>query len=599
MKQFFYNLYFTFAYRLKLKNKLLLSYFILIILPLVAFIVVSYTHVSKSLISQSQYAADLSLKQTSVYIDRIMSDITDSTEILAFNSSLSDILKEDASAGFSPKTYQNYLNASKIANSVFNSGDLYSMELFIDDTIFYVRESKGIRGVSFSSLNELYAKKVGGKLSTFNGKIMWMPPRTIEDNFNKYTVVTGARYLKDSDSFTNLGIITVNILQDDLNLVVRGAGTVKNSFALIFDKNGDVISVSDAELLQKYPVTLKSIPENSSDHWTHSVLQNSDVLLGSYPIKSADWTLVSVLPYSEILKTSTDTRNQMLVIMTIIGTFSYFIAYFISRTITKKINSLIARMKEVQSGNFSAITSVRGDDEMSDLAKNYNYMLDKINDYADNQYQLGQEVKSAELKALQAQINPHFLYNTLDLIHWISLENGVKEISEIVMLLSRFYKLSLNKGMDIIPIKNEILHIETYVKLQNYRFNNSINLVTSIDSEINDYGILKLLLQPIVENSILHGILEKTSKSGTIIVTGKLSNGILCFSIDDDGVGMTPEQISRLTDISAMNNSSGYGIKNVISRIKLYYGDDYGLTYESEFGKGTHAILKIPHLKME
>ncbi|MDF2922557.1 MAG: yesM1 [Paenibacillaceae bacterium] len=603
MRLLLYKLYSAYAYRLKLRPRLLLSYFVLILLPLVLFIILSSNHVSKSLIKQSQYSANISLRQTSLYIDRILSDISDLTEALAFNSSLGNILTNPLNAALTPDSYADYLAANQIVESMFKSRDLYSMEIFIEPDVFYAApESQGIRGVLFSSRTIPFAQEVQNKLDLFHGTIMWMPARPLTNTLTKKTntVITGARYMKENDNFSNIGIITVNMLQSDLNNIVGRANSFKNSLSFLMDSSGNVISASDEQLLEKYPVESQAIADEHNGSWSKMTVNGENILLGSYALANADWRLVSVLPYSEVLETSTDARNRMLLIMLLIATLAYFAAYFVARTMTGKISALISRMKEVQSGNFSTITSVKGNDEMSELAKNYNYMLEKINEYAKKQYELGLEVKNADLKALQAQINPHFLYNTLDLVNLIALENGVAEIPDIVKLLSTFYKLSLNKGLDIVSVRHEIAHIETYVKLQNYRFSNTIRLHLDIEPAILDCGMLKLLLQPIVENSILHGIFEKPSKSGMITITGRLQQGVLLLTIADDGVGMTKEQLTQLTDTEAVApGEGGYGIRNVINRIKLCYGNEFGLHYESEAGEGTVAILQIPPIDIQ
>lgn len=220
-----------------------------------------------------------------------------------------------------------------------------------------------------------------------------------------------------------------------------------------------------------------------------------------------------------------------------------------------------------------------------------------------SQYQLGIALKTSELNVLQAQINPHFLYNTLDLLNCIAWEHNIKEMSEIVSLLTRFYKLSLNKGIEMVSVKDALEQIEVYVKLQNFRFESSIQLVININPHLCQHKILKLLLQPIVENSIIHGILEKDDQSGTITVDVKNQEGILYFTITDDGVGMTQEKVYLLnhvldSDGVDANTSSGYGVKNVVERIRLYYGGEYGITFESRPGAGTTVLLCIPFSDM-
>jgi len=283
----------------------------------------------------------------------------------------------------------------------------------------------------------------------------------------------------------------------------------------------------------------------------------------------------------------------MLLLMAIIGSLAYLLAYLFSNSITRRVNRLTLRMKNIRHGNIPSVMEEIGTDEISVLIQSYNFMIDEMKRFSELQYKLGQDVKNAELKALQAQINPHFLYNTLELINWIALKNSVPEIADIARNLARFYKLSLSKGNDKISIKDEISHVETYVNLQNFRFKNSITLELSIDECIKQYNIPKLILQPIVENSILHGILEKIDKSGTIHISGTLQGKYMLIIIEDNGVGMDQDSITRLLDANASKEIQGYGIANVNERIKLYYGNECGLTFQSIQGQGTSVTVKI------
>lgn len=253
-------------------------------------------------------------------------------------------------------------------------------------------------------------------------------------------------------------------------------------------------------------------------------------------------------------------------------------------------------MQKMPLDRSSILPDAVGKDEISILINSYNHLLQKINDYADSQYQTGIALKNSELKALQAQINPHFLYNTLDLLNWIAQDYGANEISEVVSLLSRYYKLSLNKGQETVSVKDALKHIEIYIKLQNFRFDDSIHLEINAQPETESFSIPNLLLQPIVENSILHGIQEKEEPKGTVRILVYLEQEHLKLRVSDDGIGMTAEQIAAITSESddSSERPGHFGIKNVIDRIQLSYGSDYGVHYESTPGQGTTVDITIP-----
>lgn len=198
--------------------------------------------------------------------------------------------------------------------------------------------------------------------------------------------------------------------------------------------------------------------------------------------------------------------------------------------------------------------------------------------------------------SLQAQINPHFLYNTMDMINWMALQGRTDEISHAVQSLSRFYKLTLSRKKGISTIARELEHVAIYVQLQNMRYHDSIELITDIPDELSEYQIPKLTLQPVVENSILHGILEKESKSGTIVITGWMENEDVVLLISDDGVGISPEILSTILSGKGKSQSGGTNIAiyNTHRRLQILYGNDYGLTYSSNPGEGTEVEIRFP-----
>lgn len=598
MKKLIKKFYTLFVYRTQLSAKLLLSYAVLIIIPLLFLTFLSYAHVSKMLIRQFQDSSDISLQQTSAYLDRVLREVIDATQQAAYHKTLANIYQKNASAGQLLMRYQDYQTASDVLGGIFSSEDIHSAEIFVSGK-FTFANSKGIEGLSFINLNSAQAQMLDESLKDFHGKILWFPPHIIKDAvFQKETVViTGARYMKVTPTNRNIGIITVNIPQHQLDAIISRASTLSGSVSLLFDNTGNSMSVSDEALLQSYGLTADRILEGIDSGLTTLTIQNNTILLNHTSVGDSGWILVSANPYDKILEPSIETRNRMLLTMLLVSILFLFTAWFISRLVTKPIRFLAKRMKEVQFHNYDPIPVPAGTDEVSDLVNSYNHMLDKINAYAASQYQQGIALKNSELKTLQAQINPHFLYNTLDLLHWLAVDYGADEISEIVSLLSRFYKLSLNRGLDIVSLRDALTHTEVYIRLQNFRFDQPVSLEIQVPEEIRNCGILNLILQPIVENAILHGIREKESQTGTVTIRAFVSENILHLEIADDGIGMDESQLEALLHPSDKNASTGYGIWNIMERIRLYYGAEYGLTYESRPGKGTTAFLRIPYIE--
>lgn len=564
---------------------------------------------SKTLVKQFRYSSNVSLLQTEAYLNRILEEVTNSTEQVVFNRTLTEIYESNTPYNTLFDQYEEFQTVYELFDDIFATDVLYSVEVYTNSR-YSLKESRGGTGVSFVSAESEFGRELDSALSEFRGELLWLPPRSINYNFSQKTVsvITGARYFKSKKTNKSIGILTVNIDRKFLNSIIGNSPVVSNGTTLILDNEGNLIANSDDVFLEDYgiktAVLSKVIAENSDSFDSNG----EKLMLSCTKTDIAEWTLASIVPYSEILKASYSTGSTMIITMLCISSLFYFVAYLLSRLLTKRIRFLAACMKEERFDGCRSVSFIKGTDEICDLNNSYIQLIDKIDDYANSHYQMGIKLKDSELKALQAQINPHFLYNTLDMLNWIAHDYGATEISEIVSLLSKYYKLSLSNGADIIPVRDSVEHLKIYIKLSNYRFDNSIRLNLNIAPEIYDCAILKLLLQPIVENSVLHGIRGKSEQAGTVTVNGRRADNILEFSITDDGIGMTPEQIAQLTSLSGASNeaasdsdgiySGGFGIKNVIERIKLYYGDEYGLEFNSIPGQGTTVTLRIPYSEL-
>ena len=242
-------------------------------------------------------------------------------------------------------------------------------------------------------------------------------------------------------------------------------------------------------------------------------------------------------------------------------------------------------------------------DEITELGMSFNIMIGKIKELLDAKINEQENLKKAELRALQAQINPHFLYNTLDTIIWMAESKKTDRVVEIVSALSNFFRISLSKGMDWITIGEEVDRINSYLTIQKMRYQDILDFKIDLDKSVAENTILKLLLQPLVENALYHGIKNKR-QGGTITIRVK-SKGEdeILLQVEDDGIGFNPEKLAQLRteledDVGDIKLESGFGIGNVNKRIRLYYGKPYGLSIQSEYNTGTRVTLVIP-AKME
>jgi two-component system, sensor histidine kinase YesM len=289
-----------------------------------------------------------------------------------------------------------------------------------------------------------------------------------------------------------------------------------------------------------------------------------------------------------------------LILLPCVLAFSFAAAWIISASIYIPIKKLHDVTTTITRNDLEALVTSHNVDEITELGMSFNIMIGKIREMLESKIKEQETLKKAELKALQAQINPHFLYNTLDTIVWMAQANKIDQIIDIVQALSNFFRISLSKGRDWITISQEIEHIRCYLTIQKLRYHDILDYKIEVDEAILSGTILKLTLQPLVENALYHGIKNKRS-GGTIIVRAKCAGpDQVMLEIIDDGVGFTPYRLGRilasLADDSAIipYSDSGFGLENVHKRIQLYYGKQYGLTVQSKYLEGTRVMVTIP-----
>jgi len=265
----------------------------------------------------------------------------------------------------------------------------------------------------------------------------------------------------------------------------------------------------------------------------------------------------------------------------------------ISSRITKPIKVLRQSMRSVESGNFEVSAAAESDDEIGGLGRDYNIMIAKIKDLVRQAIADEKAKRKSELRALQNQITPHFLYNTLDSIIWMAESNRQSDVVRMVSALAKLLRLSISKGEELIPIRDEVEHIKNYLTIQKMRYKDKLDFTLDVDEEILGLRTLKVILQPLVENSIYHGIKNKPD-SGTIRISGGRVDGKILLSIEDDGVGMSAESLAQIFTPDNGTRHRGVGVGNVNERIKLYFGPEFGLEYQSEPAKGTTVSVWLP-----
>ena len=580
-----------------IRKKLMVSYFIMIIIPLGIFSLIIYDKISDNQKQQILYSAFQSLNQAASFLDDRVSQTISVTDTLFYSKAIQDILSRD------PTEYSNNIVSqiedrtmlTSILSSFQQDKNIYRVCLYVRDGLIYSNENVNVFNIT-NIRNLLWYRK----LLSSKKRSMWNKPERFSDSDSSLVISIVRKLSNLNDLSEIMGILRIDILEDNIKKIISNASVSRQGIVYIKNSNGEIISCNDYDEIKSLSLdgTTLDIENKPTPEWESKNIKDKVFFVKKADIKNTDWVLVSMIPVADITAISTQFRDYMLILVLGIVLIAYFFAYLISNSSTKRIGQLVKSMEKLEQGNFEIKNNIiYGKDEIGRLMVKFNFLVKKIADMVQEQFNAGQKIKSAELKALQSQINPHFLYNTLDMINWAAAINQVPEIESTVQNLAKFYKLSLSKGKEIIPIADEIEHIKVYLEIQNQRLENRINLDLNINEKIYEYSTIKIILQPIVENAILHGIMEKESKTGEISISGKLDNNDIIICIRDNGIGISEEKLQTLLtkEISSQNN--GYGIKNIDERIKLYYGSQYGLTYRSAVGEGTSVEVRIPAVR--
>ena len=293
------------------------------------------------------------------------------------------------------------------------------------------------------------------------------------------------------------------------------------------------------------------------------------------------------------------TLNVVLVLLLALLALTILFSVLAQRSLSHAIHTPIARLEkfaaELAGGNLQARAPEKAVTELHELTESLNSMAGRLQDLIDENRREQENLKKSELRALQAQINPHFLYNTLDAIVWLAEAGQTREVIHITRALSDFFRISLSQGKDWIPLSEEIKHLTGYLTIQKIRYRDILDYQIEIPDELGSCQVLKLLLQPLVENAIYHGIKHRRGR-GLVKVTGRMEGTWLILQVQDNGAGMSPERLMQVRDglCGDGGESAGYGLFNVNKRIQLYYNQPQGVWIESQVGEGTTVTLKLP-----
>lgn len=418
-------------------------------------------------------------------------------------------------------------------------------------------------------------------------------------NYRYFWVVSLSR----SVELTNIGRIRRGVLLVDMNFsgieqLLSKANEKGYGYIYLMDRNGEIIYHPQQQAIYSNLVQENSKTAASYEDGNYTeTFEGKERVIIVKTVGYTGWKLVSVTPVQEFSVNLNQVRLFTIMIATISIMLILFGNTFISSRVTDPIRKLEKSIKYLEEGNLDTDIYIGGTHEIRHLGKTITSMVRQMRKLMDDMVTEQQEKRKSALDALQSQINPHFLYNTLDSVVWMIESERYYEAISMVTALAKLFRISLSKGKNIISIKDEIAHAKYYLDIQKVRYKNKFDMRIEVDPAIEEYCTIKLIVQPLLENAIYYGV-EHMDGEGEILLRGYEKEDNIYIEVTDNGMGIPKENIPYLLkdDTCVRKNGSGIGLRNIDQRIKLYFKGDYGLSIESELDEGTTVRIHLPKL---
>ena len=587
---------------ISIKQRLILYFLLLVFFPVSIICTIVYNKSQNIILNNIYSAISKNLDMIEVNLLQKFQAIDDISTLIYMNPELQNILSSKSGVHVHPADKIDIVNELSALDKIlesYNGTKITKTKLI---PILYIYNRPEYMEHAFSDkVNDL-------------GSIMYMDWYKSISHKAKYTITglnssQGAVGKADSIRIAKMlfglknpeipyaGLLTVDVGIEDFSDILKDFAPTPKSSVYILDRNAVVIASPDMSLIGKslmHEGYARLIFDQTS--WdTGSFderINGRDALVSFKKISDLQWTIVTVSPLQEIYDELLSFNKIMALIIAVCAIFALIMSLLLAENVSSPIRKLVKSMARVQQGNFEIKLEYKRKDEFVYLIEAYKKMVKDIQDLINRLYISEVRKKEAELKSLQAQINPHFLYNTLDSVNWLAIEHNAPNISTMVTALSDFFRYSLSKGHNIIPLADEKKQIESYLAIQKVRFTDKLEYNIDFSLEVLKYLTVKLILQPIVENAIIHGIEKKRGK-GTISITAAKEGTDIMIVISDDGVGADVESLNEML-VEKRNSPKAYGIRNVNQRIKQVFGEQYGVAFMKNSGRGITVRIKIP-----
>lgn len=517
----------------------------------------------------------------------IFDNVTQFSDLIYFDDHVQDSLADVESASIDP-VIQRTIKKSLI--NMILSGD-YISNVFIFDKFLNYYNSYKVGPVNVKAQDVPYTKwyrqmkEAGGDGFFVHGSegIISFPTRPDK----KY--ISYIREIGSKETYEPLAILLVTIDTETIQAYFEKVSAPYDSQFFIVDGNGRFI-VSPNENQKEYEAYLKKNSSFTDSSMTK--IGKNDVIMVSQKLHIQDWRLIGSFCMESRKALEPYYTTAILLIMCLNIIFVFICSVFLTKLIFAPLSKLENHMVLVEEGKFVEMAVDEEQNEITSLKKVFNHMIRSIRNLIQKVKEEEQIIAKGKLDLIQAQINPHFLYNTLDAVSALALVEDHENCFRMTQALGTFYRNSLNSGLDFVTVADELECIKSYMLILNIRYGNRISMEYDIEEEIRDLYIIKLLLQPVVENAVHHGIKENGGQ-GIISIRGYRDEEELIFIVSDNGCGMDEEQIEKIMSGKTQTGKSGFGVSSLVQRIRLYYQIENPVSVYSEIGSGTEVIIRV------
>lgn len=569
---------------MELKRKLVLVFYIQIIMPVFLIGFLTYNKAATTLREKSlSYSKDI-LRMIDTSITMFAEDIDSVSMQLMYDDNIYDYLN-----GYDRGKYNDYYSGIKTnLREVILSrkGVIRGIYLIKDkeDFIYYDIKRIGTNLEDDISYDYVYDKALKN-----SGNMCWIVDK---DDINQENVYC-SRIIYNRDNYKPIGTMVILFEKSYIESMYRKISPDEYNNIAILDNDENVVIKSN-EINDGNEELLNQVTKNEEGYVTD---EKSKMLVSYLNMSKPDWTVVYCKPINELYIDIDNLRIEIVVITIVSILLLSIISSITSRNIVKPINTLVIAMKKLDTeGKYEKIENNRND-EIGYLMKTFNTMAYNIDYLVNINYKERLLRKETQMKALQSQINPHFIFNTLENINWLAQLNGVEEISTTVTALANIMEAGIGRGKGIISLKEEMVYVDSFIDIFQVRFSDRLKIEKDISEDTLLIKVPKLIVEPVVENALSHGI-EQVSRIGILEIKSYLKEEDLIIEVNDNGIGMTEDELEKLIDkiegsTEEENENSSIGLRNVNKRLKLLYGDEYGISIESKYNEYTKVTLKL------